>query len=217
MIRKTIDEQNKVWQTVIREWASSSISLGSVTFSLCKNQKRQLWMWNCWWQVASRTSLVSDKWGRTSEGAGKHGVRGEVLLKPRAALVVTSTHLEIQVSLKIKRDIFLSEKENGIVCVCVCEQNLKPKHSKSGTKSPNSKIQIPSSALGCHLSPMESQWDLPLIWDKEALLRQGVKGALRCHDESFLEQWKRRTQLSTGNASLKCSEVDVCVPGFYAA
>ena len=31
----------------------------------------------------------------------------------KTALVVTSTHLEIQVSLKIKRDIFLSEKENA--------------------------------------------------------------------------------------------------------
>ena len=129
---------------------------------------------------------------------------------------MTSTHLEIQVRFKIKRDIFLSEKGNGII-FCVCKQNLKPKHSKSGTKSPNSKIHISSSALGCHLSPVESQWDSPLMWDKEALLRHGVKGALRCRDEPFLEQWKRRTQLSTGNASLKCSEVDVCVPDFYAA
>lgn len=64
---------------------------------------------------------------------------------------------------------------------------------------------------------MQSQWDSPLIWDTEALLRHGVKGALRCHDESFLQQLKRRTQLSTGNATLKRSEVDVCVPGFYAA
>ena len=119
----------------------------------------------------------------------------------KTALVVTSTHLEIQVSLKIKRDIFLSEKENAFFFFF--EQNLKPKHRKSGTKSPNSKIQISSSALGCYLSPVELQWDSPLIWDKEALLRHGVKEALRCHDESFLEQWKRRTQLSTGHVSLK--------------
>lgn len=36
-----------------------------------------------------------------------------VLLKPHAAPVVTSTHLKIQVSWKLKRDIFLSGK-NGI-------------------------------------------------------------------------------------------------------
>lgn len=159
MIRKTIDEQNKVWQTVIREWVSSAVSPGSVTFSLCKNQERQIWMWNCWWQADSRTSLVSDKWGAPAKERAGTGWWGEVSSK--TALVVTSTHLEIQVSLKIKRDIFLSEKENAFFFFF--EQNLKPKHRKSGTNSLNSKIQISSSALGCHLSPVELQWDSPLI------------------------------------------------------
>ena len=162
-------------------------------------------------------------WQRDKSGKWQMGVHqqrsGQARgggVSSKTALVVTSTHLEIQVSLKIKRDIFLSEKENAFFFFFF-EQNLKPKHRKSGTKSPNSKIQISSSALGCYLSPVELQWDSPLIWDKEALLRHGVKEALRCHDESFLEQWKRRTQLSTGHVSLKWGKVDVCVPDFYAA
>lgn len=55
IVRKTIDEQNEFWETVIRVYILSFVSVGSMTCSLSKKHKRQTWLSNCC-QVDSRTN-----------------------------------------------------------------------------------------------------------------------------------------------------------------